>query len=155
MGLVRLIAIQPPRLELPDELKEKIAKLLKASILDNIKNQRQADGSPLKANSQRYADYKQRAGMTWKGSVLALVAKEHRFTRPELWSAEWEGDGLALKLIIEPTAGEDTARISLSVQERGYTGWFAAPTADIEAALALVRKWIVDSIKNAVAKAGT
>jgi hypothetical protein len=62
--------------------------------------------------------------------------------------------GLALKLTIEPTNSEDTAEISLSVQNRGYTGWFAVPQKDVEAALALVRKWIINAIKATAQKAG-
>jgi hypothetical protein len=153
MGLVRTsMEFAAPRLDLPESLKSKIATALKLAILTNIRDQRQADGSPLKPNPQRYADYKVRTGQTHQGRVMSLVAAEHRFVRPELWSAEWEGEGIACRLTIEPLLDEDTMAIVIEVQERGYVGWFEPRPEAIQAALQLVRDWIRESIRQAVAR---
>lgn len=150
MGLIQERALVMPKLEFPESLKRDLANLLRNAILTNIRDGVQADGSPIKPNSQRYADYKARKGWAVGGVVRSLVAGEHRFVRPELWSAEWDGDGLRCKLEIEPSSSEDTAEISLEVQLKGYTGWFAPRPEAIQAALQLVRDWIREEIGRSV-----
>jgi hypothetical protein len=144
ISIKRMVAIEAPKLDLPSDLKDKLAKLLQGAILKNIKDQKQADGSQLKQNSQRYADYKKRKGKTIGGRVLALVFEERRFARPDLWPATWTKN----KLTIEPSTAEDTRQISRDVQIRGYVGWFAPSAKAAEAARALIRAWIQKTIRS-------
>lgn len=149
MPLIRKRVFAAPRLEMPSDLKDKIGKALRNGILQNIAKQVQADGSPIKKNSRGYRDYKSRSGLTWRGQVLSLVSSEHRFTRPELWPFSWSGG----RITIEPSGAEDTAKISIEVQRKGYVGWFA-PRADvIEAVKQLVRDWIRKAIERAARSA--
>jgi hypothetical protein len=151
--LVRTQAFKAPSMTMPASVKDKIAKIALIGILKNIKEQKQADGSELKQNPQGYARAKRARGETWRGAVLALVKSEHRFTRPDLWSSKWSGSGLNLRLTVEPTSREDTKRISLAVQQRGYVGWFAPDKDSIQAIRQVLRDWIRAQLRS-VARRG-
>jgi len=141
----RNIKFVAPELGLPDKTKKKIGAQLQASILTNIRDQRQADGKPIKQNKPATIDQKIRRGRTWRGSVLSLVDEKHRFTRPPLWPFRWDKS----KITIEPSMAHDTAEIVGHVQRLGYVGWFAPRVEAIDAVKQEVRDWIRAIVRKA------
>lgn len=112
----------PPKVRLDRQAYEEIGDACTASILRNIQEQRQADGSPLKQNAQGTQERKLREGKP----LLSLVDEEHRFVkgRGDSWAVRASDD----EVVVEP-ATEEFAEIVGYVQERGYVGWFG-PSAE-------------------------
>lgn len=133
--------IELPAIKLPRKLMEDIGHAIELGILDNIIHQRQADGSGLKRNPPLYADAKRRQGWTFGGSVLSLVAGFKRFikTSGASWKATVLSSGRAVRVA---PATKELADLSISVQQKGYTGWLGVSKKTMLAIKALCREWL-------------
>ena len=133
-----------PELRLGDSDRAKIAKVILGDVLNNIKQQKQADGSPIKRNRTSTSARKQAEGKP----PLSLVDEEHRFVKPGNWIAGWTGDKT---LTIEPgmVGGPPTLRdLVTSVQMSGYTGWFAVTIEAVGAVQVLLKNFIRSAIRR-------
>ena len=132
-----------PELKLGDADKTKIAKVILGDVLNNIKQQKQADGTPLKRNRPGTTSRKQAEGKP----PLSLVDEEHRFVKPGNWIASW-GDKT---LTVEPGAvgGPPTLKeLVEDVQIRGYTGWFGVTREAVAAVQILLKSFIRSAIRR-------
>lgn len=138
-----------PGLELPQAVLEDVAKVAEASILDNIRRQKQADGSALESNRQSTMEAKRRKGRP----VMSLVDALHRFVRGS--SISWASTIYRRRatVIIEPATGE-LRNLVRWVQEGGdgrnrYTGWFGINKEARAAIRERLRQWVRDEFRKA------
>ncbi len=137
-----------PVLRLDDSDKARIAKLVLGDILNNIKTQRQADGSPLKRNTAGTARRKAEKRTLVGGVAMSLVDEEHRFVKRGNWIAGWVGEKT---LAIEPGSlgGSPSLReLAQHVQEMGYTGWFAVSADGLRAVQQLLKDFIKKALRR-------
>ena len=136
-----------PTLRLDVKLLETIGKVAEGSILDNIKRQREADGSPLQRNAPSTRETKRRKGRP----LLSLVDQFHRFARGKGRSFAQQIDTHGSRVYIEPATSE-LRRLSRWVQERGYTGWFGLSAKSGELVRMMIRKWMQSQFAAAAKK---
>jgi hypothetical protein len=137
---------EAPALVLSDNEKDRLGKLLLGGIMQNIKQQEQADGSPLKRNAPGTEKRKRNAGKP----ALSLVDEEHRFVKPGNWARTWSTDGSQV-VVIEPldVGGPPTLKeLVRDLQVAGYTGWFGASKETVAAAVQLMRDWLRRAIRR-------
>lgn len=142
--VVRELAFKAPELRLDQHDKDRVARVVLGDVLNNIKQQKQADGSPLKRNNLGTLRRKQAEGK----EPWSLVDEEHRFVRPANWLMGWTGEKT---LTVEPgMLGGDPPLDELveKVQRAGYTGWFAMSAAGFEAVQVLLKQFIKNAIRR-------
>lgn len=151
LGVVRKTRITGPvALRFDEPTLADLGKVTAASVLDNIRSQKQADGSALKMNAPSTREAKRRMGLP----PLALVFKQHRFVKGNSASWKYIVDEKGNKVSIKPSNAE-LANISRHLQEKGYLGWFAVSDKARAAIRARVQKFIRDAIKKATSKTRT
>ena len=134
----------PKDLKIGEENFAKIGDIVKASILRNIRDQQQVDGSRIKTNEESTRHKKELAGR----QQLSLVDEEHRFTKP----ANWKVTATKEDVTVEPKG--ELVDLVRYVQEKprgkggGYTGWFGVN----KKAINLIRGILVEVIDKAFGK---
>lgn len=167
---VREIIGGPVPIKLGADIMGKAGKVIRASILDNIKQQRQADGSPLKSNSPRTIERKIRLGQR----PLSLVDQGHRLVKGGdngSYSVD-AGPGIVtvrpsdqimqapIKQVppmhgrkrrkrTQVTTRASPREITRWVQEAGYLGYFKPGASGIAALKALFAQHIREQIAKA------
>ena len=151
LGVIRKTRITGPiALRFDEDTLADIGRVTAASVLDNIRSQKQADGSGLKMNAPATREAKRRAGLP----ALSLVFKNHRFVRGNGVSWAWLVNLTGNLVSIKPSNAE-LANISRALQQRGYQGWFAVSEKARQAIRARVRKFITEAVKKATDKVKT
>jgi hypothetical protein len=135
-----------PVLNLSDADKTRLGKLVLGDVLNNIKEQKQADGSRLEPNKPGTIARKQAEGKR----PLSLVDEEHRFVKPANWDCTWED----ATLTVEPgdRGGPPTLRElveHVQTPPHQYTGWFGITREGLEA----VRETLKQILKSAIQRA--
>lgn len=155
--VVQSIPLVIPDITLDKRALEEIAAVIENESIENILNQRQADGSALKANPPGYRKAKESAGFGGK----SLIRKDHSLVRDRKGvSREGGAKGSARSTFqsnvnvlrgsvsVELSPGKAKER-GEAVQERGYEGWFGIN----ERVVKLIELVVIRFIKRAVAKA--
>jgi len=145
--IVSKIPLVMPEYKLDAKALTDLGKALEGSVLGNIKNQEQADGSRLKPNPPGYARQKRAAG--W-GS-RSLVAGEHSLVKGQGKSFTYSYNVASSTVTLRPTPG-DAAERSEHVQERGYTGWLGIGERAVAAMKQVMFDFIARATKNAARK---
>ncbi len=140
----------PVTLRFDENTLSDIGRLVSGGILDNIRSQRQADGTSLKANAPSTREAKRKMGLP----ALSLVFKQHRFVKglSQSWAAVVD---LARNRVSVRPATMELANLSRSLQQRGYTGWFGVSERARAAIIERVRRFIKKAIKEATARQRT
>lgn len=182
--VVRAVRANLPALKMPVELLEKIGKIGEGSILQNIKDQKQASGQALERNSPRTLEIKRRKGRPLK----SLVDQFHRFTRGrgQSWATQIEPH--RNWVIIEP-ATQELRKLSEWLQKgmqasrkrgggrrtgprkkarpiapplpksdgkkRRYTGWFGLSERAAMGIREITRAWVRAEFEKARRKQGS
>lgn len=141
-----------PALVLPVGVLETIAELAEASVLDNIRGRKQADGSPLLRNLQSTIDRKIRQGRP----TLSLVDSLHRFVRG--LGASWATTiHLKRSTVILQAATLELRNLSVWLQEgvetkrglRRYVGYIGLNKKARAAMRTVLRKWVRKEFEKA------
>lgn len=132
----------------------RVSKVAERSIISNIVNRKQADGSPIKRNAQSTLDRKRRLQRGSRSLVDDPIS--HRFIqkgngsyRPIAFTKTRSTTGYTG--VIVGFSNQDAKDIGLILQRRGYTGWFAVSKKGMEAISKLYMAQIEKSL-NRVAK---
>jgi hypothetical protein len=129
---------------LGDADKAKIAKVILGDVLNNIKQQKQADGSPLRRNRPSTTRRKEAEGKP----PLSLVDEEHRFVKPANWDCSWNDKNLTIAPG-DRGGSPPLKELNESVQLADYVGWFGT-TAE---AVAAVKVLLISFIRSALRRA--
>lgn len=134
---------------------KRVSKIAARSIIQNIKKQKQADGSELKKNKQSTLDRKKRQGRR----LLSLVddPASHRFVQTAFGSYEpkalIKSPGQRFYNGVRIGFTRDNAlTVARYLQSRGYVGWFAVNQAGMTAIAIEYKKEIARALKRAVAE---
>ena len=148
LEVVRTQELVLPNLVLDEKTVNTIGDLLSIGVVDNILQQRQANGSGIKRNAQSTSDRKALLGRPLKS--LIDEPSRHRFIQGNRGSFRFglTGTGTVRKLRIRPATDELRA-ISRHVQEKGYVGWFGIHRETAAAVLDVVSRWIVEKFDAA------
>ena len=148
---VKRVKAKLPALRIPMPVMRKVGKVAEGSILDNIKKQRQADGSPLKENAPSTQERKRRL----RRPLLSLVDELHRFVQGNRGSWHWypTKKGEQTLVVITPATAE-LRRLVRYVQDKGYTGWFAVSKKGEAGIRKIFRDWIKGEFRLAARQSG-
>jgi hypothetical protein len=106
----------PQDIKIPPEIFAKVGDIVIDSIQNNIENQKQANGLPIKANAPSTVRAKELRG---QNPPKSLIDTEHRFMRSESFLASVGSNDVT----VEPRSDE-LKEINREVQQKGYVGWF-------------------------------
>lgn len=135
-----------PRIVLNKEDLTQIAKLMEASVLDNILKQATATGEQIKMNSPSTRDAKRKLSLP----LLSLVAKGHRFVKGR--GGSWKvtpvlsNGSQALRL---EAATQELKNLSRWLQQMGYVGWLGINPRAMAAIRLVVRNAIKREFRRA------
>ena len=140
-----------PNFALPQTTLEQVARITEQSIIDNILQQKQATGAPLKKNAPGTIRRKMAEGK----APRSLVDQYNRFIQMMRKSWVWTITGagttkqqISIKPNSQITAGGISLRVlNESVQKKGYVGWFAANKAAIAAIKTVMGNYIKTAAK--------
>lgn len=133
-----------PAFALPRDVLEQVAQVIEGSILANIVDQKQADGSPLQENAQSTKLRKKRAGRP----IKSLIDREHRFVRGNQGSWSHEIAAGEKWMIVFRPATDELKKLNRYVQAKGYVGWFRASVKGANAARLLIKQWITRAVNR-------
>lgn len=140
-----------PAIRFDLELMKRIGQHVEGAILENIMRQRQADGSRIRRNAKVTAKIKRRHGWLWRGRVMSLIAKKHRFVKGKGQSWRWRSINRNTEVIIEPVFGE-LMKLNVWVQEKGFTGWFGLSKKQKAGLRRVLRDWVRDAMRAATTR---
>lgn len=123
----------PNRVVLDEQAKVEMAKVVMGGLIDNILKKQQADGSPLKTNSQRTLARKRREGKPG----LSLVDEEHRFIASTPYAYRTRVNGIE----VYPRTAELVDLIK-KTWKRGYVGWFGLSAKTVLGIKGVLKKMI-------------
>jgi hypothetical protein len=137
------VAKIPPFYRFSEKVYEDIGTAVVAGIQDGIKRGLRANGTPMHANAEVTKKRKERLQHLFGGFVRSLIDIEHRFIRRGAFHIKPEKDSVEVSL-----AESATNDISVSLQGRGYTGWFGVYPKAAKAIRSLVRDEIISIFKS-------
>ncbi len=134
---------------------KKTAKIAARSIVQNIKNQQQRDGSPLKQNKQQTLDRKRRQRRP--GKSLMDDPASHRFIQTAFGSYEPKAlhQTRGQRFYTGVTIGfsqQEAATVARFLQKRGYVGWFGVNQAGMRAIAIEYKKAVARALQRAIAE---
>ncbi len=157
--IVRQQKYKAPNLKLDGETLDEFGRIAVASILTNIRDQKQADGSPLKRNAPSTRQHK--IDLRLPNPDLALVWIGRRLVKGNQTSFEYQVDDQKHQVTVRPSTEQVTARhgeikstaspaaLCRYVQRRGYVGWFGINEKARLAMRASLRKFLERQIRKA------
>lgn len=156
--IVREKKYRAPSFKVDEECLDEFGRICVSSVLGNIKDQRQEDGSPLKRNAPSTLEEKRALGLP----LLSLVWIGHRLVKGGSKSFEYKTNvNKQLVTIVpstvqvtahHPKVGKSTAspaELTEWVQRKGYVGWFGVNDKGREALRFALRKFLQRTINKA------
>lgn len=148
--LVRRQKAVLPSIALSKSDKATLMRIGEGSVLQNIKQQKQADGSTLKRNAKSTLKEKRRLGRGRR----SLVDEKHRFVqgRQQSWAGEERKTmGGRTSIWIKPATPE-LRKLNRFVQENGYVGWLGINEKAVKAIRLLLQKMLNREFAKAARK---
>ena len=145
MKLRRTKQAKLPRFVLGQKTFDQIGEIASASIVLNIQQGKQADGSAIKRNAPSTALLKRQRRALYRGRVASLIDQKHRFIQPRAGS--WRWFAYTDHVNVEPATAE-LRRLSEYNQKRGYVGWFGVSKKGMSLIRRVIKRRLEEIVKR-------
>ncbi|HDL49734.1 MAG TPA: hypothetical protein ENH33_07250 [Actinobacteria bacterium] len=143
-----MIPFVPPDYKFDERALKEMGRVVEATIVSNVRDQKKLDGTRIKRNSPEWASKKAAAG--W--GERSLISKDKSLKKKQSKSFR-SRTSLAHGFVVTEPATQKALDRAGWVQQMGYTGWIGINEKAMKLIHAVIKKFIRRSEKKAQAKA--